>query len=110
MKKSIVKAFVLTAILGLSGSAFAADGAALYASKCTACHGANGVGAAMGPAFKGSEFIKTTADADIAAVITKGRSGADKKYKQFALGMPAQKLTDEEATAIVAHLKALAAK
>lgn len=89
--------------------AIAADGAALYKTKCAACHGADGQGTAMAPAFKASEWVKATADAEIATVITGGREGAAKKYKNFAMGMPKQKLADDEVSAVVAHLKALAA-
>ena len=41
----------------------------------------------------------------IATVITAGREGAAKKYKQFAMGMPKQKLSDDDVTAVVAHIK-----
>ncbi|MBZ0220738.1 MAG: cytochrome c [Candidatus Methylomirabilis sp.] len=90
--------------------AIAADGAAIYKAKCVACHGADGQGTAMAPGFKGSEWVKSTADADIATVITNGREGAAKAYKNFAMGMPKQKLSDDEVKAVVEHLKGLAAK
>jgi mono/diheme cytochrome c family protein len=48
----------------MSTAAFAEDGAALYKSKCAACHGAAGEGK-MGPALKGTK-------ANVADVVTKG--------------------------------------
>ncbi len=89
-----MKRFFGIAVVALSvafaGSAIAADGAAVFKSKCAPCHGADGQGTAMAPAFKGNAFVKSSADADIAAVIKNGREGAAKKYKNFAIGMPKQ--------------------
>ena len=65
---------------------------------------------AMGPAFKGSAFIASGSDEEITEVILKGRTGPDKKYKVFVLGMPAQGLGDDDVSALVKHLKSLAAK
>ena len=39
--------------LALPTAAFAADGKAVYAAKCAACHGAAGQGSFGGPALKG---------------------------------------------------------
>ncbi len=107
-----MKRFFGIAVVALSvavaGSAIAADGAAVYKTKCAACHGAEGQGTAMAPAFKASEYIKSGSDADIAAVIKNGREGAAKKYKNFAIGMPKQALGDEDVAAVIAHLKDLA--
>jgi mono/diheme cytochrome c family protein len=50
-----MKRFAITlAVLGMmmSTAALAEDGAALYKTKCAACHGAGGEGK-MGPAIKG---------------------------------------------------------
>lgn len=85
-----------------------ADGAALYKAKCQPCHGVDGKGTAMAPAFAGNEYIKTGTNEQITDVIVKGRQGAEKKYKQYAIGMPAQKLTADEAKDVVAYLKSLA--
>lgn len=107
--KKLIGFGILALGVAFSGSALAADGAALFKSKCAACHGAEGQGTAMAPAFQGNDFIKTSKDADISAVITTGRDGAAKKYKNFAIGMPAQKtMADEDVKAVVEHLKSLA--
>lgn len=110
MKKTIIGSMALSIALSISGAAFAADGPAVYKAKCAACHGADGQGTAMAPAFKGSEYMKTAKDAEIADVITKGREGAAKKYKQFAIGMPKQSLSEDEVKAVTDHLRTLAAK
>jgi hypothetical protein len=65
----------------------------------------------MAPAFNGNEFIKSSSVDDIAHVVKNGRAGADKKYKNFVIAMPAQKtMSDEDISAVVAHLKELAGK
>ncbi len=97
--------------VAFAGSALASDGGALYKAKCAACHGATGQGTAMAPAFNGNAFIKDSAAGDVAHVIKEGRQGAAKKYKNFAIGMPAQKgMADGDVDAIVGYLKELAAK
>lgn len=110
MKKMLMSAMLFASFTGIAGPALAADGEALYKSKCLMCHGADGKGTPMGPAFAGSEFVKSSTEAAIADVILKGREGDAKVYKNMALGMPAQKLMDEEVNALVAYLKALGAK
>jgi len=97
--------------VAVAGSAMAADGAAIFKSKCSPCHGATGQGTPMAPAFNGNEFIKSSSADDIAHVIKNGRAGADKHYKNFAIAMPAQKsMSDGDIAAVVEHLKELAAK
>ncbi|MBI5826937.1 MAG: cytochrome c [Deltaproteobacteria bacterium] len=110
MKKLLgVGVFALS--VAVAGSALAADGAAIFKSKCAACHGAEGQGTAMAPAFKGNEFIKKSSVADISLVVKNGRAGAEKKYKQFAIAMPAQKtMSDEDIHAVVEFEKTLAGK
>lgn len=101
---------VVALTVAFAGSAFAADGAAIFKAKCAPCHGADGQGTAMAPAFQKNAFVKDGKDADIAQVILNGRAGADKKYKQFAIAMPKQTLNDDEVKAVVAHIKEIAAK
>lgn len=108
--KKLIGMGILALGVAFSGSALAADGAATFKAKCAACHGADGQGTAMAPAFQGNDFIKTSKDADISAVITAGRDGAAKKYKNFAIGMPKQSLAGDDLSAVIAHLKSLAAK
>lgn len=109
-----MRRFILSGVIALglafSGTAFAADGAAIFKAKCSPCHGPEGQGTAMAPAFKGNEFVKTSAEDVIAKTISEGRDGAAKKYKQFVLAMPPQGkvLSADEIKAVIGHLKSLA--
>lgn len=107
MKRVIISAFIFAAAIGLAAAAMASNGADVYKSKCVACHGADGKGTPMAPAFAGSEYIASTDAAAIAEVITKGRNGAEKHYKNFAMGMPPQKLDEADLNALVDYLKTL---
>ncbi len=108
MNKTGICAAIFSIIL--AGSAFAADGGAVSKAKCAACHGADGQGTAMAPAFQGNKFIIDSTEADIADVIRNGRNGEAKKYKQFAMGMPKQNLSEEDIKAVIAYLKTMAGK
>lgn len=109
MKRAIA-GFVAVLALGSFSMALAQDGAAIYKAKCMPCHGPEGKGSAMAPAMTGNQFVKTASDQEIQDVILKGREGAAKKYKQFAIGMPAQKLNEAETKAVTTYIKGLAAK
>ncbi len=109
--KKLMGIGVFALSVAFAGSALAADGAAIFKSKCSACHGANGEGTAMAPAFKGNDFIKKSSVAEISLVVKNGREGAAKKYKQFAIAMPAQKtMSDDDIKAVVEYVKTLAGK
>lgn len=79
----------------------------IYKGTCATCHGPKGEGKkALGPALKGAEFVVKGSDADVKATLKDGRSGAAKKYKDFAGPMPAQKsLSDAELADLVSYLK-----
>lgn len=104
--KRIMAGALMVLALGSWNMAMA-DGAALYKAKCQPCHGQDGKGTAMAPGFAGSEYIKASTNEQISEAILKGRNGADKKYKQYAIGMPAQKLSADEVKDVVAYLKSL---
>lgn len=110
MKKIIGIGLVALGVAFSGSSAIAADGAAIFKAKCAACHGATGQGTAMAPAFNGNDWVQNNSDDAIAHVITEGRQGADKRYKKFPIAMPKQPLSDAEVTAVVEHIKSLAAK
>ncbi|MFQ5735633.1 MAG: c-type cytochrome [Thermodesulfobacteriota bacterium] len=83
-------------------------GAAIFKSKCSPCHGADGKGTAMAPAFKGNVWIKGADKGQIAAVIRNGRKGPAKRYTKFAISMPAQKaLPDSDVDALVEYIKSI---
>lgn len=97
MKRSIVVLTVI-ALLSLSCAAFAAeDGAAIYKSKCAACHGPDGAGK-VGPAVKGTALT----EAQIADVLTKGAAG---KKAPHTKGISS--LTPDQATAVATYVKSL---
>ncbi|MFQ5464425.1 MAG: c-type cytochrome [Thermodesulfobacteriota bacterium] len=87
-----------------------AEGAAIFKAKCAACHGPEGRGTAMAPAFTGNEWVRGAERGEIAGVIKNGRQGPAKRYKRFALGMPANALDEGDINALVAYLKSLAAE
>ena len=87
-----------------------ARGAAVFKAKCAACHGPEGRGTAMAPAFKGNEWVRDADGGEIAGVIKDGRQGPAKRYKRFALGMPANRLDEGDLDALVAYLKSLASE
>lgn len=83
-------------------------GAKLFKAKCVPCHGSEGKGTAMAPAFRGNEWIKGAQNSDIAKVIKEGRAGASKRYKNFAVPMPATKgVIDGEVNALVAYIRTI---
>lgn len=107
MKRLIMGTFIFAASIGFAASSMAADGATIFKAKCVACHGPEGKGTPMAPAFAGNEFIASASADDISAVILKGRNGAEKKYKNFAMGMPPQKLEQADVDAVIEYLKSL---
>lgn len=100
-------ALVLIALaLSWSGSAFAADGAALYKTKCAACHGADGSGnTPVGKSLKvkalSSEEVQKMTDAELTKAIEKGKG----KMPAFA-----GKLSDEELKDVVKFIRGFAQK
>ena len=76
------------------------DGAALYKGKCAGCHGANGEGkpAVKAPALKGTQLD----DSQIVEQITKGKPDNKPPHNKGMSGV-----SEEQATAIAAYVKAL---
>ena len=67
-----------------------------FANRCRICHGSDGNGTDRAPALLG--FVASHSDAEITALVHTGR--LDK-------GMPRFDFTDEEMTALLAHLRGL---
>jgi cytochrome c6 len=85
------------AAVSLAGPALAADAAALYASKCAACHGKDGAGTAVGKKMGAPDFATVKgSEADLAAAIANGK-GKMSAYKG--------KLSDEEIQALAKFVK-----
>jgi mono/diheme cytochrome c family protein len=89
----------LCLVLGLSfTAAFAADdGAAVYKTKCAACHGANGEGK-MGPKLVGTSL----SEAQIEDQLLKGVAG-----KKAPHAKPIAGLTADQAKAVATYVKGL---
>jgi len=97
MKRSII-AVTIIALLSMSCLAWAADdGAAIYKSKCAACHGPDGAGK-VGPAVKGTSL----SDAQITDLLTKGATGKKAPHGKAVAG-----LTEDQAKAVAAYVKSL---
>jgi mono/diheme cytochrome c family protein len=85
-----------------SSSAVAQDAAATYKAKCVMCHGPDGKGSAVGVKMGAHDFtsddVQKQSDAQLAAIITKGKGK-----------MPAYdgKLKDTEITGLVAYIRSL---
>ena len=69
------KVFAFAIAAALSTSAFAAEGAAVYKSKCVACHGADGskVIAAMGVKPLNTPEVKKMGAAGVSTLVSKGK-------------------------------------
>lgn len=88
--------FVLTSTVSWGAD----QGAALYKSKCSGCHGANGEGK---PAIKAPALKGTTLDAEkIAEHVLKGEPGSKAPHNKGIAGV-----SDEQAKAIADYIKSL---
>jgi mono/diheme cytochrome c family protein len=104
------KYYLLMAILAVGGSvALAADGAALWDQHCASCHGKDGKGQTkMGQkaGVKDYSDAKVQAGVDDAKAFKSTKEGliedGKTKMKPFA-----EKLSDEEIKATIAHLRTL---
>jgi mono/diheme cytochrome c family protein len=96
MKRFFAIAFVAVMAMPL----FAADGAAIFKTKCAACHGADGMKSmpAMGVKPLVSPEVKSKSDAQLITAITNGEGK-----------MPAfnGKLSGDEIKATVAYVRSL---
>jgi cytochrome c len=97
--KRLVFAVVTIALLAIPLAAWAAeDGAALYKSKCSFCHGAAGEGKAAFPPVKATAL---TAE-KIAELLEKGEAG-----KKVPHAKPINAITADQAKAMAAFVKGL---
>ena len=97
----LTTSLIFALIIGFSGAAFGADGAALWAQHCASCHGKDGSGStAMGKKLGVKDYTKeqSFSDAEAANVIKNGK-GKMKAYKD--------KLSDADVKALVAYVRSL---
>jgi cytochrome c6 len=93
MKKILIAAVALS----FAAPALAVDAAALFASKCAACHGKDGTGSPVGKKMGAKDLTKDKdSQAEIAATITNGKG----KMTAFK-----GKLTPEEIDALAKYVK-----
>jgi mono/diheme cytochrome c family protein len=99
-KFTIASAIAVALLIACDASGQAADGAALYKTKCAGCHGAKGEGkpAMKAPALKGSAL---SAD-QIEQVLVQGAAGKKAPHAKAISG-----LTAEQARAIADYVKTL---
>lgn len=94
MKRSLM---LLAAFALASSMAWAQDGAALYKSKCAACHGAMGEGK-VGPSLQKTALTKQQID----DLLTKGAEGKKPPHGKAVSG-----LTADQAAAIATYVGTL---
>ena len=98
MKKTLLLVLVLAIALPV---AVFADGAAIYKTKCTACHGADGSGQTpVGKSLKLKDLrspeIQKLTDAEITKSLTDGKGK-----------MPASKLSADDIKAVIGYVRSL---
>ena len=91
-------AFATVAVMAMP--LFAADGAAIFKTKCAACHGADGTKSmpAMGVKPLTSPEVKSKSEAQLITAVTNGEG----KMPAFS-----GKLSSDEIKAAVAHVRSL---
>jgi len=106
MKKSTAFLPAVVLVLGLTSPAYAdIDAAAIYKSKCAACHGADGKGqTVMGKTLHardlGSDDVQKMKSEELEKIITEGRNKMP-SYKG--------KLSEAEIDALVKYIRTFAA-
>jgi len=100
MNRTVIAAMAGMALMGSPCVLISQDGAALYKTKCSACHGANGEGkpSMKAPALKGA----TLEAGQIAQHITKGEATSKAPHNKGISGV-----TDDQAKAIAEFVKSL---
>jgi cytochrome c6 len=107
MKKINVQIFVaaitIVFVFALAAQAGAQDAAALYKTKCAACHGPDGGGSAVGTKLGVHDFhsadVQKQSDADLTGIIANG------KNKMPAYG---KSLKAEDISGLVAYIRSQA--
>ena len=93
---------VLTALTVLTGTVWAADGAAIYDKKCKACHSIGGVGGPMAKTGGALDDVGSKRDEAWLRDFLK-----DPKSKMPNAKMPKVSLSDEDLNAVVTYMLSL---
>ena len=91
-----------------AASAAAADGKAVFAAKCAACHQANGAGAGPFPPLAGNADVTASDTANLILTVLNGRSGPIQvNGKTFSGAMPAWKdqLSNDDMAAVLTYVR-----
>lgn len=84
---------------------YTAIGRQIFASDCATCHGKEATGGASAPTLNSREFLKSTSDAQITALVSGGVSGSEiPAWSQDYGGT----LTAEQVQQVVTYLRSLA--
>ncbi|HWR35345.1 MAG TPA: cytochrome c [Clostridia bacterium] len=95
MKKTVI---LLVFAMAAGSAIFAADGAAIYKSKCAMCHGADGSKSNPNMRALNSAEVQKQTEAQLAEATAKGKG----KMPAYA-----SKLSPEEIKAVAAYMKTL---
>ncbi len=101
-------AICLAACTMTAGLAQAADEKIVnfFKETCGTCHGEAGEGTkGLAPPLKGNKFVTAGSAGEIGTTITKGRMGADKKYKDLPSPMPANSMSDGRLNGLIGYIK-----
>ena len=92
--------FIWLTLIAMASSSAAADASALYKSKCSGCHGANGEGkpTVKAPALKGTQM-------DASQIVQNLTKGDAQKKAPHNKGMSG--LTEEQASDLAEYVKSL---
>lgn len=94
-----------------TAQADAANGETIYLNTCASCHGADAAGVeGLGKALRASDFVASSTDAELVALITNGRSASDPD-NSTGVDMPPKggnpSLNEQSIRDVVAYLRSL---
>lgn len=99
---------LVTAGLVTAGAAQAADPRIVtyFNENCATCHGEKGEGMkGLAPPLKGSKYVTDSSAGELGTVITKGRAGDAKKYKDLPSPMPPNSMSDSRLKGVIDYIK-----
>src|ERR1700694_5473129 len=86
----------------------AADGKALFAAKCSACHQVSGLGSGPYPPLAGNAHVLSSDTANLISTVLNGRNGPiDVNGKSYSGAMPAWKdgLSSAEIASVLTYIR-----